>query len=494
MFLRYIGVVFILVLCVKVSQCNKSLRRVLERLDVLEGERSILENRVSSLENKLSIEQRHRREDVESLYQQLETLRQTCGCDTSQSVTPGQVLAKTQTVEGKSLANGEKSMMAKLRVAFKEEKRENTRIRSELTQKYGMLEGDVRQALVNVTKNIMNTQQDLVEKHRDFVHNVTRVLDVMNSTVSSHIRESVRSIGQFKEKMDNKVVHEVNNVKRSKEDTERRLMDTQFHAVENVKVLIKNTEQTTSQTLSRLELSIETCQQQVNQNISKSIAALEKTLSDIQKLTGVQNCPRSEYASGLYLLSSNSSILDRAPVYCDTKTDGGGWLVFQRRQDGTVDFFRNWMEYKQGFGNLTTEFWWGLEKLHAATRDKPRELRIELEGFSGNTVYAHYTSFSIASESDKYALSVSGYSGTAGDSLSSHNGKPFSTKDRDHDASDFNCAEVFTGAWWFKNGCFNSHLNGKYQAAGGSFPLYVGPVWQGFNGVKAVKFAEMKLR
>jgi len=493
MLLRYIGVVLIFVLCVQVIRCNPSLSRVLERLDVLEGERSSLGDRLSIVENKLSREQRHRREDVESLNKQLVSLRQTCGCDTSQSVTPGQVLAKTQTVEGKSLANGEQLMMANLRVAFKEEKRENTRIRSELTQKYGMLEGDVRQALVNVTKNIMNTQQDLVEKHRDLVQNVTRVLDVMNSTVSSHIRESVRSIGQFKEEMDNKVVHEVSNVKRSIEDTERRLMDTQSHAVENVKVLIKNTEQTTNQTLSRLKRSIETCQQQVNQK-SKSIVALEKTLLHFKKLTGVQDCPRSEYASGVYFLKSTSPILDKAPVYCDTKTDGGGWLVFQRRQGGTVDFFRNWMAYKQGFGNLTTEFWWGLEKLHAATRDKPRELRVELEAFSGYTAYAHYTSFSIASESDKYALSVSGYSGTAGDSLAFHNGKPFSTKDRDHDTwSGGNCAVQYTGAWWF-DACRSSHLNGKYQSAGESFPWSEGPVWRRFNGYWAVKFAEMKLR
>ncbi|XP_033150904.1 fibrinogen gamma chain-like [Drosophila busckii] len=49
-------------------------------------------------------------------------------------------------------------------------------------------------------------------------------------------------------------------------------------------------------------------------------------------------------------------------VPCDSQL--GGWTVIQRRMDGSVSFNRTWEEYRNGFGDLRTDFWLGLEKLY----------------------------------------------------------------------------------------------------------------------------------
>ena len=131
------------------------------------------------------------------------------------------------------------------------------------------------------------------------------------------------------------------------------------------------------------------------------------------------------------------------------ETDGGGWTVFQRRMDGSQDFYRNWRDYMyvHGFGELKGEFWLGLSKIHRlANSTDPAALRVDLKDYNNNTAYAHYSSFYIGGSSNDYTLQVSGYSGTAGDSLAYHSGSKFSTKDDDNDVSIYHCAVLYSGA------------------------------------------------
>ena len=110
-------------------------------------------------------------------------------------------------------------------------------------------------------------------------------------------------------------------------------------------------------------------------------------------------------------------------MFCDTTTDGGGWTVFQRRLNGSLDFYRGWESYKNGFGDLNGEFWLGNDNLHRLTAADDVILRVDLEDFDGNTTYAEYTTFKVANEADKYRILVEGYRGTAGDSMQVSSGK-----------------------------------------------------------------------
>ena len=171
-------------------------------------------------------------------------------------------------------------------------------------------------------------------------------------------------------------------------------------------------------------------------------------------------------------------------------------MVFQRRMDGTEDFYRGWADYVKGFGDLNGEFWLGLNKIHRLTNGSnttAAALRVEIEDFEGHKRYAKYSTFQVLDSSRKYKLKVSGYSGNAGDSFSYQNGMNFTTKDQDNDAYPNNCATDYKGAWWY-NYCHDSNLNGQYLS--GSHTSYADGVnWLALRGYYySFKVSEMKLR
>ena len=86
--------------------------------------------------------------------------------------------------------------------------------------------------------------------------------------------------------------------------------------------------------------------------------------------------------------------------------------MFQKRLDGSVDFFRGWADYKNGFGNLNSEFWLGLDKINLLTKSENYMLRVDLGDWEGNNNSAEYDSFSIMDEASEYTLSLGSYSGT----------------------------------------------------------------------------------
>ncbi|KAM6976099.1 LOW QUALITY PROTEIN: angiopoietin-related protein 2-like [Tautogolabrus adspersus] len=185
--------------------------------------------------------------------------------------------------------------------------------------------------------------------------------------------------------------------------------------------------------------------------------------------------------SGMFLLKpDNSNKLMQ--VWCDQRHDPGGWTVIQRRQDGSVNFFRNWETYKQGFGNIDGEYWLGLENIYWLTNQGTYKLLVTMEDWTGRKTFAEYASFRLEPESDFYKLRVGRYHGNAGDSLTWHNGKQFTTLDRDHDIYAGNCAHYQKGGWWY-NACAHSNLNGVWYRGGHYKSRYQdGVYWAEFRG------------
>ncbi|KAJ8033967.1 Fibrinogen-like protein A [Holothuria leucospilota] len=183
-------------------------------------------------------------------------------------------------------------------------------------------------------------------------------------------------------------------------------------------------------------------------------------------------------------------------VYCDHEVDSGGWTVFQRRVDGSVNFFVDWEDYKNGFGPLNHEHWLGNEKIFSLTNQRRYALRIDFVNSLGDPYFAKYDFFSIDNEINNYRLTVEGYSdGDAGDSLTGYNNNEnFSTRDRDND-DDPNYHYALNddnSAWWYGG---NDYYNYADSVLNGGYHQRNKPFWETLpHSYVNIQYTEMKIR
>ena len=136
-------------------------------------------------------------------------------------------------------------------------------------------------------------------------------------------------------------------------------------------------------------------------------------------------------------------------------------------KDNTTSFDQTWSVYKNGFGQITSNFWLGLEKIYQLTMSGQNTmLRLEVLVVNGRWYSAEYSSFNLESEAGNYSLHVNGNWGDMGDvfnlgpSTDRQNGMAFTTKDADHDLyGPANCAILKNGGFWY-NACYHISLNG----------------------------------
>jgi len=235
-----------------------------------------------------------------------------------------------------------------------------------------------------------------------------------------------------------------------------------------------------------------------NEQIDSNACQRTKTTKTILP----QNCAealKKNGRNGVYKIRVPDSKIEPFYVHCianvvnakDYSNNTAPWMMIQRRQDGSIDFYRSWAEYQLGFGNLEGEFFLGLDKIYALTQSNLHELWIQMEDSDGAKRWAKYSSFAIGSENQGYALNILGtYTGDSGDSLHPHAGQKWTTKDRDNDAYGENCAVNFVGAWWYK-ACHESNLNGKY----GDNSFGKGINWFKWHGhTYSLKYVHMAIR
>ena len=224
--------------------------------------------------------------------------------------------------------------------------------------------------------------------------------------------------------------------------------------------------------------------------------------------SSIKNCCNVAVKHHYFSINKNSSgvynIIDfcqqgtTVQGYCDTLTDGRGWLVIQRRKDGSENFHQFWWEYEMGFGSLTGELWFGLNALHCLTSQGQWELHINLKLTNGTTIYLPYNKFAVGLATEQYPLTISGFTGYTTDPFLSHltptshygalNTMKFTTRDRDNDLWHHNCAVTGlsgrNGGWW-DNNCAHIHPNGQYNY---KTAIYL-------NGkLHSLPFIEMKIR
>jgi len=180
-------------------------------------------------------------------------------------------------------------------------------------------------------------------------------------------------------------------------------------------------------------------------------ASVAQTYTDIKANMARMTITREEFSAFQLSVARDT---------CKTRFNEGLWVIIQQRGPfGNPEnyFSRSMAEYVRGFGDPNKEFWLGLDKLRQLSASGAK-LRIELETYEGQNIYATYSSFRV--EGEEFRINVAGYQGTAGDPMRIDNGMAFSTKDNDNDQWVGDCSKTRGGGGWWFNGCGLANLNG----------------------------------
>ena len=196
----------------------------------------------------------------------------------------------------------------------------------------------------------------------------------------------------------------------------------------------------------------------------------------------------------------------RLTVYCDMETDGGGWIVIQRRNAsmGWINFVRGWADYEKGFGVIDDEFWIGLKIIHELTNQQSMALNIRVWNSTGNSINWNYQLFGIYDKTNKYAVSALSGSSGSGSGGSSYGAflrgasPSFHFNTYDNYVGSNNCGFSRQSGWWYSGGSCgeNANLNGRHHPSGiyGTDSTGERLFWWTSSGYRFFTHSEMKIR
>ncbi|XP_034477346.1 ficolin-1-like [Drosophila innubila] len=270
----------------------------------------------------------------------------------------------------------------------------------------------------------------------------------------------------------------------------------EFEKLGNLTIKYGNTTEIRFQMKDPSNKLLQTQLESLQEGIAELNAKIDRlTLTSLESTHFPSSCTEAtalSRRSGVYQILLPDYSVHPFLVSCDEDSHGGGWTIVLRREDGSVNFYRYWNDYKNGFGNVNSEFFIGLDTLHMMTKRRDQELLFVMENSKGVTKFAKYDLFAIGSEKEFYDLHTLGdFSGDAGDSFTGQSSFKFTSRDQDNDVYPTgNCAQLYKGGWWY-NKCHGSNLMGVYnETAYGT-----GINWNTFNGLNdSLKSVKVMIR
>jgi len=150
-------------------------------------------------------------------------------------------------------------------------------------------------------------------------------------------------------------------------------------------------------------------------------------------------------------------------IMCDTETDGGGWIIVQRRRDfrgknGPRFNDKRYFNYRDGFGDEKDNFWLGLESMHRlCPPGKPCDMRTDLIIWNGYEEYVKHRNVTFAGAWDNYRIRLE-FDERTGKEGPNEDLDGLEFHSQDHPGNFGHCVHSM-GGWWHNYNCTTTSFN-----------------------------------